>query len=186
MGNIVGSSNFNFSSFFSGSEGIYILGLWCADSYWWSSSIGISNTDGRIIGRCRDYFLRFFPKERIKFRDNHLYVNSRPLLREFRSAKSSIEDKLTKSKLIYPYFAGRFDGDGSVNNNLRNDCRIVYGYRKEAELDRRIMKKIGIQKTQIYFYQSANTYCLYVSRYQSREFLEAIYPYSTKLQSIKF
>jgi len=29
----------------------YILGLWLADRYWWGSSVGLSNTDERLILR---------------------------------------------------------------------------------------------------------------------------------------
>ena len=49
MGNTVGSVNTNFCNFFSDEEGFYILGLWCADSYWWGSSIGLSNTNIDLI-----------------------------------------------------------------------------------------------------------------------------------------
>ena len=29
----------------------YIIGLWLADRYWWGSSVGLSNTDERLIPR---------------------------------------------------------------------------------------------------------------------------------------
>ena len=124
MGNTVGSTNTNFCNFFSNEKNSYILGLWCADSYWWSSSVGLSNTNQDLIKKFREFLERYFPEKRIKFTNNHLFVNSRPLLREFVYAKNNLSG-LKKSKIIKAYIAGRFDGDGSIDKNLRNDCRIV-------------------------------------------------------------
>ncbi len=183
MGNAVGSASTNFCNFFSNEKDAYILGLWCADSYWWSSSIGISNSDCDLVDRFRKFLREYFPAERIKFRDNHLFVNSRPLLREFRTAKKNLES-LRQPRIIRAYFAGRFDGDGSIDENLRNDCRIVYTRQSEAEIDKRILKRIGISNTKIYYYKSAKTFCLYISRYEAKKFLDNILSHSLKLQKL--
>lgn len=183
MGNTVGSASTNFCNFFSNEKDAYILGLWCADSYWWSSSIGVSNSDRDLIKRFRKFLREHFPRERIKFKDNHLFVNSRPLLREFRAAKQNLEN-LRQVKIIRAYFGGRFDGDGSIDENLRNDCRIVYTRKNEAETDKRLLKRIGISNTKIYYYKSSRTFCLYISRYEAKKFLENILPYSLKLQKL--
>lgn len=90
MGNTVGSTRANFCNFNSREEDAYILGLWCADSYWWSSSIGLSNADIDLIERFRKFLSSHFSEERIKFNNNHLFVNSRPLLREFVAAKKKL------------------------------------------------------------------------------------------------
>lgn len=185
MGNTVGSTNTNFCNFFSKEEDAYILGLWCADGYWWSSSIGLSNTDSDLISRFKKFLKRFFPESRIKFNRNHLFVNSRPLLREFISAKEKLNN-FKNSKIIKNYFAGRFDGDGSIDKNLRNDCRIVYSRKSEAEIDKNLLERIGITKTKIYYYKSAKTFCLYISRFEADNFLRKILPYSTKLQKLVF
>ena len=185
MDNTVGSTNTNFCNFFSQEEDAYILGLWCADSYWWSSSIGLSNAESDLIERFRKFLRKHFPENRIKFNRNHLFVNSRPLLREFIFAKSNL-NRFKDIKIIQAYLAGRFDGDGSIDKNLRNDCRIVYGKKEEAEMDKKFVKKIGVDNTKIYYYRSANTFCLYVSRYQAEQFLENILPYSLKLQKLVF
>ena len=183
MGNTVGSASTNFCNFFSNEKDAYILGLFCADSYWWASSVGLSNTDPDLIEVFRKFLKRFFPEKRIKFNRNHLFVNSRPLLREFISAKNS-PDKLKNAKAIRAYIAGRFDGDGSVDKNLRNDCRIVYGRKSEAEIDKDLLRRIGISRTKIYYYKSARTFCLYISRYETKKFLESIASYSLKLQKL--
>ena len=183
MGNTVGSTSTNFCNFFSNEKDAYILGLWCADSYWWASSIGLSNTDSDLIEVFRKFLKRFFPEKRIKFSRNHLFVNSRPLLREFRKAKDNLES-LKKETIIKSYFAGRFDGDGSIDRNLRNDCRIVYGRKSEAEIDKEILRRIGISKAKIYYYKSAKTFCLYISRYEAKKFLENIMSHSLKLQKL--
>lgn len=82
------------------------------------------------------------------------------------------------------YFAGRFDGDGSVDKNLRSDCRIVYASKQEAELDQELLTKIGIRQTRIYYYKTAKTFCLYVSRYEAKKFLDKIFSHSIKLQKL--
>ena len=183
MGNTVGSTSTNFCNFFSNEKDAYILGLWCADSYWWASSIGLSSTNPDLIEAFRKFLKRFFPEKRIKFSRNHLFVNSRPLLREFRKAKDNLES-LKKETIIKSYFAGRFDGDGSIDKNLRNDCRIVYGRKSEAEIDKEILRRIGISKAKIYYYKSAKTFCLYISRYEAKKFLENIMSHSLKLQKL--
>ena len=183
MGNTVGSTSTNFCNFFSNEKDAYILGLWCADSYWWASSIGLSNTDLDLIERFREFLKGHFPKERIKFNRNHLFVNSRPLLREFVSAKNKLNE-LKDIKVVRAYLAGRFDGDGSIDKNLRNDCRIVYGRKSEAETDKELLKRIGIDNTKVYYYKTAKTFCLYISRYEAKKFLKNIKPYSLKLQKL--
>lgn len=183
MGNTVGSTSTNFCNFFTSKEDAYFLGLWCADSYWWSSSIGLSNKNSILLEAFRKFLKKFFPEKRIKFNRNHLFVNSRPLLREFVSAKNNLK-KLKKKEVIKAYFAGRFDGDGSINKNLRNDCRIVYGKKNEAGIDRQLLKRIGISNTKVYYYKSAKTHCLYISRYETKKFLKSIKLYSLKLQKL--
>ena len=183
MDNTVGSASTNFCNFFSSKEDAYILGLWCADKYWWSSSIGLSNTDIDLIRRFRKFLRKHFPEDRIKFNDNHLFVNSRPLLREFREAENNLE-RLKGTDIIKAYFAGRFDGDGSIDKNLRSDCRIVYGRKNEAEMDEKILRRISVNKTKVYYYRTAKTFCLYVSRYEARKFLKNILPCSLKLQKL--
>ena len=183
MGNTVGSTSTNFCNFFSNEKDAYILGLWCADSYWWASSIGLSNTDSDLIEIFRKFLKGHFLKERIKFNRNHLFVNSRPLLREFMVAKKNLEN-IRKVEAVRAYLAGRFDGDGSIDKNLRNDCRIVYGRKSEAETDKELLKRIGIGNTKVYYYKTAKTFCLYISRYEAKKFLENIRPYSLKLQKL--
>ena len=185
MGNTVGSTNTNFCNFFSKEKDAYTLGLWCADSYWWSSSIGLSNTDPDLIGIFRKFLRGFFPESRIKFNRDHIFVNSRPLLREFVSAKNSLSN-LRGRKIIQAYLAGRFDGDGSIDKNLRSDCRIVYSKREEAETDKNFLKEISIKNVKIYYYKSAKTFCLYISRYEVGKFLKAISSYSKKIQKLVF
>jgi len=183
MGNTVGSTSTDFCNFLSKTEDAYILGLWCADSYWWSSSVGLSNTDVDLIERFRKFLKRFFPESRIKSTQYHLFVNSRPLLREFVAGKKNV-GKLKQPQIIRAYFAGRFDGDGSIDKNLRNDCRIVYSDREETKTDKILLRRIDINNVKIYHYKTANTFCLYVSRYDVKKFLRNILPYSSKLQKL--
>lgn len=182
-GNSVGSSHTTFCNFREKAEDAYILGLWCADSYWWASCVGLSNKDGELIRRFRRFLESKFSSKRIKFSNNHIFVNSRPLLRKFILGKRDIE-KLFNRDVVAAYFAGRFDGDGCVSKNGRSDCRIVYGNKKEAEIDKKSLLRIGISNSKIYRYKSANTFCLYISRHQSVDFIEKISFYSIKVQRL--
>lgn len=196
---------------FRTTKSAYILGLWLADGYFWSSSVGLSSVDIRLLERFAEFLMMLFPKNRLKLRiyqpvnlhidvsrylklaenvveyphskarqpNCHLYVNSRPLLREFRRAENKL--LMMPNDLVPPYFAGRFDGDGSVDQDLRKDCRIVYSDFEEAEQDRWLIKKALLVPSTIYYYKTAKTYCLYISRIDTPQFLENIKPYSTVL-----
>lgn len=111
-----------------------------------------------------------------------IYVNSRPMLRKFREFRVNA-DKLCEKEII-PYLAGRFDGDGSVGKDFRRDVRIVYGNGEEAAKDKRLLETIRSYKTKIYYYKSAKTHCLYVSRYDARNFLHELLPFSSILKSL--
>lgn len=194
----MGSVNTDFCNLFrSDADTAYAIGLWCADGYHRTSSIGLSNTDRDLIEKFSQFLLRAFPKERLKLRlyypDDalrrtmayHVYVNCRSLLRKFKELKENPATFISVD-LILPYLAGRFDGDGSVAKDFHRDCRIVYSNAKEAEGDSAFLKMIGFQKMKIYRYKAARTFCLYISRFETDEFLQRIYPYSAKLQKSVF
>lgn len=196
MDNIVGSTNTNFCNFNHDSSASYMLGLWCADGYHRTSSIGLSNIDTDLINSFEKFLERLFGKERIKMRvypvegkrkheAYHVYVNSRPLLREFRKARSEVS-RFEEDDVIGAYFAGRFDGDGSVAADLYRDCRIAYGNQKEAVTDLDLLKRLGFSQTRVYRYQKARTWVLYVSRNEVKRFLETIKDKSIKLQKLVF
>ena len=211
-GVVVGRADTNFCDLHSSSENAYILGLWCADGYHRTSSVGLSNTDESLVNVFLQFFLKLFPKDRLRLRvytnplfqdksfgENlaehlgieqlsqlylrksvrptiHVYVNSRPLLRTFARARKNVE--LLTGKNIKAYFAGRFDGDGSIAKDLRSDCRIVYTDKAEAVKDQRLLRKIGIIKTNVYEYKKARTFCLYIFRNQSKQFVDLIREHS--------
>lgn len=195
--NTVGSMNTDFCDLKLDKEAAYIIGLWCADGYHRTSSIGLSNTNLELIERFSKFLLEIFPEERLRLRiynpDNfkrrtkayQVYVNCRPLLRRFKDFKNNPSISIDES-LIPAYIAGRFDGDGSVARDFYKDCRIVYGNLKEAESDLKLMKLLGFQKMKIYNYRSAKTFCLYFSRLETKKFLSLIYPYSLRLQKSVF
>ncbi len=197
MGNTVGSANSDFCNLKLDKETAYIIGLWYADGYHRTSSIGLSNTNLDLVEKFSEFLLGLFPKERLKLRvykpDNlkrrtkayHLYVNCRPLLRRFREFKLNVLGFIDKD-LILPYMAGRFDGDGCVAKDFHSDCRIVYGSSKEVINDLKLMKLMGFQRMKIYNYRSAKTFCLYFSRLETNKFLSLIYPYSIRLQKSEF
>lgn len=191
----MGSTNTDFCDLPNTSEEAYLVGLWCADGYHRTSSIGISNTDLDLIAQFRAWFTKNFACDRLKLRiypadgikrkrqAYHLYVNSRSLLRRFMVLK---RDPSLSPNLLPAYLAGRFDGDGSVRKDFRADCRILYTTVQEANLDLRLMKSVGMDGARIYHYKSARTFCLYVPRGQTAKFLSLIYPYSVRLQKSVF
>mgnify|MGYP000429758016 CR=1 FL=1 len=213
MGNTVGSTSANFCNFFEKQEDSYILGLWCADKYFWSSSVGISNSDPALVKEFIEFFRNYLPKERLRLRiylpddslkidqdllervkqehvkrkeakkasqiGYHLYVNSRPFLRDFKKAEKDLAN-LEDPEMIKAYFAGRFDGDGSVNKNLKTDCRIVYKNEKSAEKDKKLIEKTDIKKVKVYEYKNAGTYCLYIYEEEAPKFMNYISPFLQK------
>jgi intein/homing endonuclease len=196
MGDTVGSTNTDFWNLKTRDDA-YIIGLWCADGYHRTSSIGISNADTDLIEKFREFFLKILPEDRIKLRiynpdkfkrrttAYHLYVNNRPLLRKFREFKDNAT-KFINGDFVLPYMAGRFDGDGSVAKDFYSDCRIVYISLEETQNDLALMFPLGFQKMKIYKYRAAKTFCLYFSRLETNRFLSLIYPYSVKLQKSVF
>ncbi len=191
-------------------DGAYALGLWCADGYFWSSSVGLSNVDRRLIDRFAKYLLRFLPRERLRWRvyypadqqrptriplgatcyamrksrstAYHVYVNCRPLLRQFCAAETQIHH--LPHQWIPAYFAGRFDGDGSVAKDLRSDLRISYGNEPEAKRDHDLLAQSRRYRTRVYRYRAASTHVLYVSRWDATNFLRDIAPHSTKVRDL--
>lgn len=192
----------------------YMLGLWCADGYHRTSSIGLSNINPVLISRFGEYLKRGFNSNRLKLRiyvpkgaaadkkliskypeakfrkikkarhaAYHIYVNSRPLLRRLKLMRNTLTSM--EKDFIIPYLAGRFDGDGSINSNLKKDFRIVYGNRDEAETDKNLLQQIRPSyKVSIYQYKSARTYCLYVSQKNALSLVKDLLPYSLNLQKV--
>lgn len=199
MDNTVGS----LSSLLINPEDTYILGLWDADKYLRTSSVGLSNTDPILISRFARFLLSRFSTDRIRLRiygdceknflpeikksflssfSNkkvafHLYVNSRSLVREFIWALNN-RHTMIKENLL-PYIAGRFDGDGSISKGIRRYFRISYGSLEDAEKD---LSLLSNYKVKMYYYKQAHTYCLYFSEKNLDPLLMGLKSYSTKLQ----
>jgi len=216
MGNTVGSTNSNFCNFPRNNFESYILGLWCADGFIRTSSVGISNTDIDLIKIFYKFLANKFTKNRLRlviYGNNklmrnkylhlkgvvdthsfskkakhigyHLYVNSRSLVRALAKLKAS-PSRAINSNNIYAYFAGRFDGDGSISLDFHRDCRISYGSKLQAQIDFKMLRISGYKLAKVYEYRKAKTYVLYVSRYECLKFLSNIYRYSVKLQKLGF
>lgn len=166
----------------------YILGLWLADGYWWSSSIGLSSTHPQLIERFRSFLARIAPSHTIKWRiykpdgmrktsATHVYVNSRMLVRYFMKLKEA-EQLHIPSQYVPAYIAGRIDGDGAVDRKNRSGIRIAYSNFKDADRDRKLL---GRNNTSIYHYQAAKTWVLYLRKqYRDRELMR-IGKFSIKL-----
>lgn len=102
----------------------------------------------------------------------HIYVNSRPLLRQFQQQTP----ESIPVRLLGAYFAGRVDGDGC----LADTPRISYTEEKEARLDVMLLKKAGLANVSASFYTEANTWNIYVKKSDWGKFKALIGEYSIK------
>lgn len=102
-----------------------------------------------------------------------IYVNSRPLVRCFFGAKQLLGT--IEAKYIGPYFAGRFDGDGTWGSTPR----IVYRTREEAETDKGLLEQLKIRSSVLH-YAKANEYCVYIHKRGWDLFRDAIHDHSWK------
>lgn len=212
MGNTVGNSSTNFCNFYDNQNHAYALGLWCADGYHRSSSIGLSNINPKLIEKFKVFLKNLFPQERLRLRvykpeltkvDSvnfginkisiliskkaryvayHVYVNSRPLLREFQNAKQK-EKMFLNSEIGWAYIAGRFDGDGTIGKDLKRDLRISYTTYDDAEKDYDLLGNLGLNP-KIYRYETSHTFVVYISRLESKKFVENCLSDSVRLQKL--
>lgn len=183
----------------------YALGLWCADSYWWSSSIGLSNVEPELILWFGKYLSRALGPDRIRLRiyevpeigiDERVLrmtekISVRPPFKMRRTAyhvyvncrplvRRFFEGRRRLSELdskrVGPYIAGRFDGDGSFGTRVR----IAYTTREEAQLDSQLLRAAGIENTSVLYYSKANEFCVYIHGSDVELFINLIRPYSWK------
>jgi hypothetical protein len=184
----------------------YALGLWCADGYWWSSSVGLSNVEPELLLRFARYLSHALEPDRMRLR---IYAED-----EDRADKRLLEltshvswckpSKMRRTayhlyvnsrpllrrfqelrlhveelalRFLGPYLAGRFDGDGCLGNTIR----IAYTKVMEANLDRLLLSRAEV-RTSLLYYAKANEYCIYVHRSEVDVFLELIKNYSWKVQ----
>jgi hypothetical protein len=191
--------------FVKDADDAYALGLWCADSYWWSSSIGLSNVEPELILRFSAYLVKALGPDRIRLRIYEVPGNGIDerllLLTERVSIRPPFKMKHTAyqvyvnsrplvrrffearrrlaeldSKWVGPYIAGRFDGDGSFGTRVR----IAYTTKQEAQVDSQLLCAAGIERTSILHYARANEYCVYIHDSDRKSFIDLIRPYSWK------
>jgi len=171
-------------------EDFYILGLWLADGYWWSSSFGLSSSDPKLIERFGRFLKKIAPncplKRRIyevyknqkrKKRAEHIYINNRAITGQFFLYKQK-KNFLIPNIFLPAYLAGRIDGDGSIDRKYRSGIRIAYGDRKDAEHDRLIF---GKQNVSVYFYKTARTWVIYLRKHFRDKIINKVEKYSFKL-----
>ncbi|MGH2756782.1 MAG: hypothetical protein ACRDI3_03235 [Actinomycetota bacterium] len=105
----------------------------------------------------------------------HVYVNSRPLLRAFREARSGLPS--LPNGAVAAYMAGRFDGDGSWGTTPR----IAYTTLEECQVDRQLLSNVGVSQTSALFYRASSEYCLYFKKAEWPRVSEMLRPHSWKL-----
>jgi hypothetical protein len=184
MDNTVGSKDL-----FKTPEDFYILGLWLADGYWRSSSIGLTSVSPALIKRFTNFLIRVAPshpvKERVyeviagskrRQRAVQVYVNNRPLTRLFMSTKTG--ELHIPSQYLLAYLAGRIDGDGHIDTKYRSGIRIAYTSKEDAKRD---FDMFGDANVSLYQYKSAGTYVLYLKKQFRDRISQEIKKHSLKL-----
>ncbi len=175
--------------FFKTAEDFYILGLWLADGYWRSSSIGLTSVSPFLIDKFTKFLLRVAPSHPIKKRIYpvkvgekrkqtaiQVYINNRPLTRLFMATKT--EDLHIPKPFLLAYLAGRIDGDGHVDTKHRSGIRIAYSSNEDASRDQGLFGKTNVS---LYQYKAARTFVLYLKKNYRDRIAQAIKKYSVKL-----
>ena len=176
-------------SFFNTAEDFYILGLWLADGYWRSSSIGLTSVTPDLIDKFSKFLLRVAPSRLIKKRiylvkDGEkrkqtavqVYINNRPLTRLFMSLKTGVLQ--IPNQYLLAYLAGRIDGDGHVDTKHRSGIRIAYSNEQDAIRDQQMFGEINVS---LYQYKAAGTFVLYLKKNFRDKISQEIKLYSLKL-----
>lgn len=187
----------------------YALGLWCADGYWWSSSIGLTNTEPQLITRFGKYLESMLGSDRVRMRvyvvegdlpdPCVLSLTKRVMLKPAYKMKRTAYQIYVNSRpllrrfremrdavtdisphLVGAYFGGRVDGDGTLGVTPR----IAYATLHEANRDLALLAAAGIVGS-VLFYRKANEYCIYLHKGTLQQFLDLIAPYNWKLQSMR-
>ncbi|MBL7169465.1 MAG: hypothetical protein ISS48_00410 [Candidatus Aenigmarchaeota archaeon] len=198
----------------------YILGLWAGDKYWRSSSIGLSNTNFKLLNKFKRFFINSgFPIERLKLSvyvpENFelenlnkqikslapnntkfyklkkgprptfiLYINSRPLKREFFETLENVEFSMRNKKDVFEYLGGRFDADGHFDKN-KNRIRICYSKEQTAKKDKKIIKEIIGSYPKLKYYKAANEWILDFSGKEFRKINEEILKQTIRYQFLQ-
>lgn len=177
------------SAFLKQQKIFYILGLWLADGYWRSSSIGLTSVTPALLERFTIFLRRVAPSYPLKKRvyqvdGRHkrkqvavqVYVNSRLLTRLFMELKIGVLPVPTN--YISAYLAGRIDGDGHVDTKHRTGIRIAYSSKEDALRDQGLLGKTNVS---LYQYEAAKTFVLYLTKHYREQVLKDLQKFSVKL-----
>jgi len=183
MGNTVGSK-----FFFKTADDFYILGLWLADGYWRSSSIGLTSVNPQLIEKFTMFLKRVvfnYPVKKRVYKSTEgkrrqeayqIYVNNRSLTRLFMSTKTGILH--VPQRFLIAYLAGRIDGDGHVDTKHRSGIRIAYSSNEDALRDQVMFGKTNMS---LYQYRAARTFVLYLKKHYRDKVLKGLSKYCIKL-----
>jgi hypothetical protein len=105
----------------------------------------------------------------------HLYVNSRPLIRQFLASREKLHQ--LPVEYVGAYIAGRFDGDGCFGETPR----IAYATHEEAQQDTRLLGLVGIKETSVLRYKKANEFCIYIHKPAWQRFTALLEPHACKV-----
>lgn len=177
-------------------EDFYILGLWPADNYWRSGSVGLSSTNESLIARFKLFLSRMCPNypvkeciyiphrgEKRKLVAKNVYVNSRAFAKLLMFYKHCKSLKIPL-KFLPAYLAGRIDGDGHFDRKHRTGIRIVYSDKYDASRDMVLLKRLGKNPASLYYYKRANVWAIYFRKNFLKKIIPRIARFSLKLKDL--
>ena len=167
----------------------YSLGLWLADGYWRTGSVGLTSISQELIKRFSNFLMRVRPDRQLKYqiystgKRKHtaicVYVNDSLLTNSLMSFKKK---SLTIPRRFLPaYFAGRVDGDGHWDQKHRTGLRIAYGSEFDARRDLNLLLEYDDNPASLYEYTRAGTWVIYFRKVFLRKILPKLRAYSVKL-----
>lgn len=187
----------------------YALGLWCADGYWWSSSIGLSNTRPELILRFGEFLLTVLPRERLRLRvytvpgsrpsahvisscneDQVRFVNGYKMKRTAYHLyvnsrpllRAIVKARASLSGSPPAELAAYFAGRYDGDGSWGSTPRIAYTTKEEAQVDRMLLARADFGDTSLLHYAAAGEYCIYFRKAIQERFRYWIGPHSLKLE----
>ncbi|MBI2084523.1 MAG: hypothetical protein HYT70_02835 [Candidatus Aenigmarchaeota archaeon] len=174
----------------------YNLGLWCGDKYWFGNSVGITNTNEKLL----DEFMKFLErivKERKMLKKvsinngdaSRVKINSGLIRRILENLEQDRETLIQRENELLAYLSGRIDADGTLMlyavKYRTSPIKITYGSLEEARKDFSLLKKFNISGW-ISTYKNRNAYDLKISFNSAVKILSKLFLKDEKKQQKVF
>lgn len=192
----------------------YILGLWGADGYHRTSSVGLTSVNPELVKRFYLFLRQKFPLSRIRLRvySNHGRKVKLPQSMNWYKGKVASCKGTKLRKLAYQIYVNSRsllrDFREAIKNRLMissenipryfsgrfdGDGSVAKDFRTDFRIVYKNLHEVKVDKqllkkigfnSRIYRYKKAGTYVLYVSRYESNKLCKLLKPYSAKISGL--